>query len=89
MCFCDSLGHATRVCLDNSTWLWGSWTNYTECADSLDELEKRTVSVFVYISNHWFRRFHLFKDVHAFPRIRTMRLKVLFFLQKTCLDLGS
>lgn len=28
-------GTAFRVCL-NSTWLWGDWTNYTECADSFE-----------------------------------------------------
>ncbi|CAL8137232.1 unnamed protein product [Orchesella dallaii] len=30
-------GKATRICSDNGTWLWGNWTNYTECADSYED----------------------------------------------------
>ncbi len=28
-----------RICAENGTWLWGNWTNYTECLDSLDDTE--------------------------------------------------
>ncbi|CAL8137234.1 unnamed protein product [Orchesella dallaii] len=35
-------GNAIRVCLENGTWLWGNWTNYTECADSYDEFTRKT-----------------------------------------------
>ncbi|CAL8137212.1 unnamed protein product [Orchesella dallaii] len=30
-------GNAFRVCQQNGTWLWGNWTDYTECADSYEE----------------------------------------------------
>ncbi|CAL8145904.1 unnamed protein product [Orchesella dallaii] len=30
-------GKAFRNCLENGSWLWGNWTNYTQCADSYDQ----------------------------------------------------
>ncbi|CAL8139983.1 unnamed protein product [Orchesella dallaii] len=35
-------GKAIRVCTGNGTWLWGNWTNYTECADSYDDFVRNT-----------------------------------------------
>jgi len=40
-------GDAVRVCLSNGTWLWGSWTNYTVCADNLDHIEKLVRKSFI------------------------------------------
>ncbi|CAL8145898.1 unnamed protein product [Orchesella dallaii] len=35
-------GTATRVCLENATWLSGNWTNYTQCVNSYEQFAYET-----------------------------------------------
>ncbi|XP_022242452.1 corticotropin-releasing factor receptor 2-like [Limulus polyphemus] len=34
----DDQEHAYRICRDDGTWLWGNWTNYTECLGLLSSM---------------------------------------------------
>lgn len=35
--------HAFRVCSEDSTWLWGNWTNYSKCLEALNTDTNRDI----------------------------------------------